>query len=182
MKNDSTTSTTIATTTTSKPKQRRNRPDLQNYGQEYVESGDNTKYLSHALAIKSMPPVEIADPVQVERRIEDYFALCVKNDMKPTPAGLRNALGISKGTLSNWRNGVWRSGTHQDIICKAYDLLDALWQDYMYNGKINPVSGIFIGKNEFRYTDSQEVVLTPNQHEPVDVSTIEAKYSELPDE
>jgi hypothetical protein len=41
-------------------------------------------------------------------------------------------------------------------------VLEALWEDYMQNGKINPVSGIFIGKNHFGYQDKQEVVLTPN--------------------
>ncbi len=34
--------------------------------------------------------------------------------------------------------------------------------DYMQNGKINPVSGIFLMKNHFGYTDKQEVVVTPN--------------------
>ena len=32
----------------------------------------------------------------------------------------------------------------------------------MLNGKINPVSGIFLLKNNFGYQDKQEVVLTPN--------------------
>jgi hypothetical protein len=169
---------------TAKPKRKRNRPDLANFGQENIEPGDNKKFLAHALIVRDLPPIDSADPVQVEQRINDYFSLCVENDMKPTPAGFRISLGISKGTLSNWRNGVWRSGTHQDIICKAYDLLDALWQDYMYNGKINPVSGIFIGKNEFHYADKQEVVLTPNQQKlsEEDYKTIEAKYEELPGE
>lgn len=177
------TDTEIATTKPNKPKQKRNRPDLANFGQEYIEPGDNTKFLSHALAISAMPSIDINDPAAVENRIQDYFALCVANDMKPTPAGFRNSLGISKATLSNWRNGVWRADTHQAIICRHYDLLDALWQDYMYNGKINPVSGIFIGKNEFRYADSQEVILTPNQqHDSVDAATIEAKYAELPED
>ncbi len=32
----------------------------------------------------------------------------------------------------------------------------------MQNGKINPVSGIFLMKNNFGYADKSEVVLTPN--------------------
>ena len=32
----------------------------------------------------------------------------------------------------------------------------------MLNGKMNPVSGIFLGKNNFEYADKQEVVVTPN--------------------
>jgi hypothetical protein len=37
-----------------------------------------------------------------------------------------------------------------------------MMEGYMQNGKINPVSGIFLMKNNFGYTDKQEVVLTPN--------------------
>ena len=88
----------------------------------------------------------------------------------------------AKTTLWEWKQGSYRAGTHQAIICEAYDMLEALWEDYMMNGKINPVSGIFLGKNNFGYQDKQEYVLTPNQRESVDASVIEAKYAELPEE
>ena len=54
---------------------------------------------------------------------------------------------------------------------------------YMQNGKINPVSAIFLAKNNFGYADKQEYVLTPNQQqETIDPATIEAKYAELPED
>jgi hypothetical protein len=67
---------------------------------------------------------------------------------------------------------------------EAYDVLEALWEDYMMNGKINPVSGIFLGKNNFGYQDKQEYVLTPNQQQITqeDVKLIESKYEELPED
>ena len=43
--------------------------------------------------------------------------------------------------------------------------MEDLWENYMQNGKINPVSGIFLGKNNFGYQDKQEMVLTPNNPE-----------------
>jgi hypothetical protein len=54
----------------------------------------------------------------------------------------------------------------------------------MLNGKINPVSGIFLGKNQWDYADKQEYVLTPNTGgiEEKDVAALEAKYAELPEE
>ena len=144
--------------------------------------GDNTKYLNHALVVSQLPPIDYTDVVQVEQRIFDYFQLCADNDMKPTAAGFCMAIGVSKVTIHNWRNGIYRADTHQAAICKGYDILDALWQDYMMNGKINPVSGIFLGKTLFGYIEKQEVVLTPNgQTEAVNVKEIEAKYSELPE-
>ena len=166
------------------PKRKRNRQDLANYGQEYVEPGDNSKYIRHALATLNLPPINIADPQQVSNRIDWYFEHCSNNEMKPTVTGFCNALGVHKDTIRSWHTGEYRADTHQAIIVKAYRVLEELWEDYMLNGKINPVSGIFLGKNQWSgYLDKQEVVLTPNQQQitPEDVKAIENKYDELPD-
>lgn len=154
------------------------------FGQELVEPGDNSKFLRHALSIRQWPIIDITDPVAVENRINEYFVLCMNDDMKPSVKGLENALRVSRSTIWEWKQGNYRKDTHQAIICEAYDMMEALWQDYMQNGKINPVSGIFLGKNLFPgYTDKQEFVLTPNQQrEAVDAATIEAKYAELPED
>lgn len=147
-----------------------------------TDPGDNTKYLTHALAVRNLPPITISDPAQVQNRIQEYFALCVQNDMKPTATGFRNALRIAKSTLWEWKQGNYRAESHQAIICEAYDVLEALWEDYMMNGKINPVSGIFLGKNNFGYQDKQEYVLTPNQNgQAADPIALEQKYAELPE-
>lgn len=53
-------------------------------------------------------------------------------------------------------------------IKKAYSLMENMWESYMNSGKINPVSGIFLGKNNFGYQDKQEMVLTPNQQQDSD--------------
>lgn len=147
-----------------------------------TDPGDNTKFLSHALAVRALPRIDISDPVQVKNRINEYFVLCAENDMKPTVTGFRNALRIGRTTLWEWKQGNYRADSHQAIILEAYDMLEALWEDYMMNGKINPVSGIFLGKNNFGYQDKQEYVLTPNQKNEVDPVAIEAKYAELPEE
>ena len=43
--------------------------------------------------------------------------------------------------------------------------MEELWENYMQTGRINPVSGIFLGKNNFGYQDKQDVVITPNNPE-----------------
>lgn len=151
------------------------------FGLENVQPGDNSKYLAHSMAVMNMPEINIADINQVEQRIGEYMTLCVQNDMKPTVMGFCNSLGISRMTLLDWRRGTYREETHQAVIIKAYGLLEELWESYMQNGKINPVSGIFLGKNNFGYQDKQEYVLTPNQQSDVDPTTIAAKYDELPE-
>lgn len=154
------------------------RPDRQ----VQTDAGDNTKYLLHAMAIRNLPKIDTSDPRQVEERIDWYFQHCANSDMKPTVKGFCNAIGVAKSTLWAWKNGQLRAGTHEAIIVQAYDLLEEMWENYMQNGKINPVAGIFLGKNNFGYQDKQEYVLTPNQQQTtIDPSTIEAKYAELPD-
>lgn len=149
-----------------------------------LEPGDNSKYLRHAMITRDMPPIDISDVNQVRERLYWYFDHCADYDMKPTVTGFCNALKIGRTTLFDWKRGNFRAGTHQAVILEAYDVLEELWENYMQNGKINPVSGIFLGKNNFGYQDKQEHVITPNttEVEAVDPLVIEAKYAELPSE
>lgn len=163
-------------------KRKRNRPDLANFGAELAEPGDNTRYLRAARVAFSLPPIDISDPAQVEKRIEDYFDFCEDHDKKPNIKGLGNWLGVSDETVMNWRKGIYRESTHLGVIKKAVDLIQELWWEYGNDGKVNPASWIFIGKNAFGMKDAQEVVITPNNPmgEQGDPDAIAAKYAELP--
>lgn len=140
------------------------RKDLSWSGNKELRPGDNTKFLRHALASWNLSPIDISDAFQVAERILWFFKHCEKDDMKPTVTGLCNALGIDRATFYRWGTGESRnteSSDHRNLVKKARNILEELWEDYMLNGKINPVSGIFIGKNHFGYTDKREVILTP---------------------
>ncbi len=132
-----------------------------NFGEENVKPGDNSRYLRHALVSWDMPPIDISDPKQVEQRIIDYFSYCIENDRKPNMKGMGNWLGVHRDTVNQWMRGEYRSSTHTDLIKKAVDILEELWIDYMQNGKMNPASGIFLGKNMFGYKDVQDVAISP---------------------
>ena len=54
-------------------------------------------------------------------------------------------------------------------------MLETLWENYMQAGKINPVSGIFLGKNNYNYQDKTEYVVTPNQQNDSDYSADEIR-------
>ena len=150
--------------------------------------GDNNKYTTFALAIMQLPKIDFRDPEQLRNRVIEYFSLCAEHDMKPGVAAVGLAIGLDRRRLWEIRSGnkVSVSGIPQeckDIIHNVYDSLEVLWEGYMANGKINPVSGIFLAKNNFGYQDKQEYVVTPNtlsQDTPVDV--IEAKYDALPED
>ena len=158
-------------------KRKGNNPKA-NFMQENVKKGDNARYLRMARAAVALPPIDIADPEQVSNRIGMYFDYCEQNDRKPSMLGIANWLGVSRDTLNSWKRGEYRASTHSDLIEKAVMVLEELWTDYMQNGLVNPVSGIFLGKVMFGYKDVQDYVITPNQPlgQDGDPATMAQKY------
>lgn len=134
-----------------------------NFGEEYVKPGDNSTYLRYAMVGMNLPPIDISDPKQVENRIMEYFQFCIDHDRKPNIKGLGNWVGVDAETIMRWRRGDFRAETHQPVLKKAIAVLEEMWWDYGYDGKVNPANWIFIGKNAFGMKDQQDLVLTPNQ-------------------
>ncbi len=158
-------------------KKKRTRPDRV----EHVEPGDNRKYIGHSLRLAGLPEVSMQSNEEVSKRIQEYFEICQDDDMKPSVAGLAVALGIDRTYL--WEIRAGRKGKNPDVantLKKAMHLLDLQMVDYMQNGQINPVSGIFLMKNNFGYADKQEVVVTPNQPlgDTKDEKQLEQRYSD----
>lgn len=150
-----------------------------------LPDGDNNKYTTFALAIMKLPKIDVRNPVQLRERVLEYFQLCADHDMKPGVAAVGLAIGLDRRRLWEMRNGISSRNTTippecHAIINEVYDSLEVLWESWTTGGKINPVSAIFLGKNNFGYSDKQEYVLTPNQATTIDPATIEAKYAELP--
>ena len=127
-----------------------------------MKPGENARFVRHALASWNLPPIDISDPEQVQKRIGDYLSYCAENDRRPQIVGMCNWLGISRDTLNKWINGATRSETHSDIVKKAYEIMEEMWTDYMQYGKISPPTAIFLAKNWFNYKDVADVVVTPN--------------------
>ena len=139
-----------------------------------LEPGDNTKFLTLNIELFNMPSIDMHNEDAVAQRLEEYFALYARHDMKPTVAGMAMALGMDRRRL--WAithdqplggrgNFTTLPPSVTDIIKKAYFMLENLWESYMSSGKLNPVTGIFLGKNNFGYQDKTEYVLTPNTNQ-----------------
>lgn len=162
---------------------KRKRPDRTEACSVHMEPGDNSKYVAHSLMVMKLPKVDMTDPEAVMNRVYEYFSLCSQNDMKPSVAGMALAFDCDRRTLWKWINGIESAYIPQasrDSIKKGYQLLNAQMEDYMQNGKINPVSGIFLMKNNMGYQDKQEVVLTPNNQlgEATSAEELQEKYIE----
>ena len=144
-----------------------------------IPEGDNNKFTTIALKVFQLPKVDLNDPEQVRHNISEYFRIYAEADVKPSVAGLANCLGIDRRRLWEIKTGnfgntggeitrLCRDST--DLIKKAYTILEENWENSMGAGRINPVSGIFLGKNNFGYTDKQEYVVTPNTKQEEDYS------------
>ena len=158
---------------------KRKRPDLSEKQTVQTEPGDNRKYILHSLRLADLGKVDLTSVEEVAQRIRDYFAICAEDDMKPSVAGLALAMDIDRRYLWEIREGKkGKTPEVADTLKKAMKILDLQMVDYMQNGKINPVSGIFLMKNNFGYADKQEVVLTPNSPlgDTKDTKELEERY------
>lgn len=151
-----------------KPKMKPRGKPVQESLAPITEPGDNTKYLTVSMKLMALPDIDLKDPDQVADRLAEYFAIQAEADLKPTVAGLGLALnGMDRRRLWEIRTDVQDRNQDlptvtRDLIKRAYKIMENLWENYMQNGKINPVSGIFLGKNNFGYQDKTEYVVTPN--------------------
>ena len=151
-----------------------------------LEPGDNTKFLQLNMELFNMPSIDLHDEEAVAKRLDEYFALYAKYDTKPTVAGMAMALGMNRRTLiaivNDYATGGsgYKTALPQEValvIKKAHSLLENLWENYSTNGKINPVTAIFLGKNNFGYQDKTEYVVTPNvQQDNYDPDSIRQRY------
>ena len=150
-----------------------------------LDAGDNAKFLSVNMALFNMPNIDMESESEVQQRLSDYFALYANADMKPTVAGMALCLnGMRRQQLWAIVNDAPTGGAGYkaalppevaNTIKKSYILMENMWENYMNSGKINPVSGIFLGKNNFGYQDKTEYVLTPNTNTDNDYSADEIR-------
>ena len=151
-----------------------------------VNEGDNAKYIRLGMEIMNLPAVDLHDGKGVQERLGEFFSIYARYDTKPTVAGMAMALGVNRQRLWEIRSDIPdRNQTlpreTRDSIKKAYSFMEQLWENYMQNGKINPVSGIFLGKNNFGYQDKTEYVVTPNVQQENDYNENDIRKRYLTD-
>ena len=137
-----------------------------------LEDGDNAKFTSMNLHFMNLPKIDLHDEKAVQDRLNEYFDFMIQNDMKPSVSGMAMALGLDRRRLWEIKTGNTQgsgalgglSSLPQevtDLVKKAYQLLECLWEDYMLNGKINPMAGVFLGVNNYGYQDVKKVDVAP---------------------
>ena len=133
-----------------------------------LSKNDNVNYVLHNLDLMTFAPIDckVDSSSIIEGRCYDYLEKCITNEMKPSLAGLALAIGVGRETLIKYINGntdiPWEN---RSVLQRYYTLLNSLMEDYVQNGKINPVPALFLLKNNFGYKDTQEFVVNNNVQE-----------------
>ena len=152
-----------------------------------TEPGDNTRIVLTNMKFFDMPRVDLQNPEAVRERLCEYFQIYGEADLKPTVAGMGMALGMDRRRLWEIKTGNYTSSTPklprevEDLIKKAYEILETTMENYANAGKINPVMAIFMMKNHFGYQDKTEYVLTPNQKQDSDYDADDIRKRYLSD-
>lgn len=153
----------------------RRRPD----STVQAEPGDNAKFTRHNRMLFELVPISFDSAEEVAERTAVYLDICEQNDMKPSVAGYSLALGIDRKTLWRYVTGeIVKPDAVRHVLKRAYDLLNAQMEDYMQNGKINPVSGIFLMKNSFQYQDKQEIQVSAKAEDAESPDQLASKYAD----
>ena len=166
-------------------RKKRKRPDLSEAMSPQCEPGEISKMLSQAVTISHWPAINTDDADQVMERIDLYHRFCVDNDIKPDMVGMALAIGVDRTTLWRWEQG---ESNKPKAVCNAIkkgrEINELMMVQMMQNGKINPVTGIFLLKNNHGYKDQQDVIITPNNPlETADPTQTRQKYIQaLPEE
>lgn len=145
-------------------KKKRKRPDVAERNAVHVDGKELKSQIEFSMMLFNLPDIDTNNAEQVQRRLSEYFGLCVQYETKPSFAGMAAALGVERTILWKWCNDMVPSKPQGVVnsVKKAREMLNSMLENWMQNGQVNPVVGIFLGKNNFNYADKTEVVLTPN--------------------
>lgn len=153
-----------------------------------LKEGDNAKRMELNKKLLVLPKVDLKDPEAVAQRIGEYFSMFYDLDIKPTISGLAISLDMYPARIRSIEapdpklHGISPNSLPEEsrrLIIKAKHLLENNWETYMLEGKIHPVAGIFLGKNNFGYRDKVEydVNTTDEASEERSAEDLRKKYA-----
>ena len=98
-------------------------------------------------------PLKFKTEEELNEKITAYFERCEIKDIPFTLSGLACWLEIDRTTLCNYA----KREPFFNTIKRAKMIVEASMEERMLKGDINTTGAIFALKNNFRWTDKQEV-------------------------
>ena len=123
---------------------------------------DNRRMITNIMKTFDAPPVNLADPEAVKQRIEEYFAQCAMDGLRPGNLGMYSALGLTKQDVNN----ALHERSHRlrpeviDLIKKGMLAMSTYREMLANHGKLNPINYIFQSKNFDGLSDQTQLQVT----------------------
>ncbi|WP_072500545.1 hypothetical protein [Olsenella phocaeensis] len=132
---------------------------------------DNESNIRFNMELFTLKVIDLKDPEAIAERYATYLGLCAEWNKRPTIEGMCFVMGFNRDELLRYRKGqrtVLRDRLSPEAeltLQKCLDSMAEMWSQAMNNnGYRNPVAGIFVGKNNFGYSDTSESVI---RHETI---------------
>lgn len=156
--------------------------NLVDYSEISASDHEVLKDMKTIMDFGNLPAVNLHEPERVKDRIAYYFDACYQRNFKPTISSLAVCLGMSRSTLvrvcQNADGETWRHlpTLTKLYVKKAYELIGSMMENWMTEGKINPVSAIFLSKNNLGYVDKVEFHSTIENENDISDSDVIQRY------
>lgn len=118
----------------------------------------------------------------LQKELDEYFDLCDKTDTVPTITGIALWLGVNRDTIYAHANN--SNSPFSDIFKNVINFCHMTMENGTIDGKVNPVTYIFLAKNYFGLEDSKNITVaaTNNSGTPNAEETAQALQKQLQEE
>lgn len=137
--------------------------------------------LKEGMSLMDTPSVDLNDFEAVRDRTNTYLERCYKLGRRPAIAAYALYLGYPRLTLKNIVDGNGRAIDERSLnmIKYVYGLVDTLYEQQMTDGDMNVVAGIFLMRNNLKYTnvDTLEIVPKATENNSMKIDDVIEQYS-----
>lgn len=141
--------------------------------------GENARRVRIARVLMSKPRFDATNQESVSDRFLWYLDVCEQFDDRPTVEGFALASGYSREHLRRMKDGEVKA-IPEDVrltLKRVWDMLNQMMTQYMVDGHLNPVTAIFLLKNNFGYKDQTEsVIIKKDPYETGNPEEIARRY------
>lgn len=146
----------------------------------HTDKEETAAYTRHCVRVGMLPKVNVANAEEVVRRCKTYFDYCIEDGMKPTFAGFCLAIGRSREYILDIISGnVDAPKDTREVLGKCRQIITAQTEQFMVDGKINPVAGIFLMRNNMGYTNDEVLTVKAIREDAIDKASLIAQAQAL---
>jgi hypothetical protein len=117
----------------------------------------------------------------LDRRASEYFKFCEARKLRPTMSSLALAYRTNTSTMYKWKNGIDCTPKWSEIVQESMQFIFSVNDTLAIHGKINPVTWIFMTKNQQGYKDdvSLDEVATAKQSRATALKTLDQIHQDI---